>query len=179
MGRLYIREKYLGIKRNAHELPWDILAFLSKKFKSLRKGLVNPSSITGTVKEKDRGEGEFRTFRAGSCLSLFTVPFAMISLISSLRIFCFSRRLSSRSFCIISLCCLAKRVIFAFAFIALSKNSFFWRSRRSISAFGGASSQKRLLRKYYSQCSDKSEITQRKSRNTQNRQRRMISKHWE
>jgi hypothetical protein len=60
VGRLCTREKYLRAKGNAHELFWGISAFLPGEFKNLRKGLVDPFSI-GTVKEKGRGEEEFKT----------------------------------------------------------------------------------------------------------------------
>jgi hypothetical protein len=52
MGRLCTREKYLKIKKNAHELLWGILIFLPGEFKSLKKGLVNFSLSTGIIKEK-------------------------------------------------------------------------------------------------------------------------------
>ena len=120
----------------------------------------------GIVKEEGRGEKKFKVFKIRNYLFPFTVSFAIILSIFNLKMFYFSRRSSSRSFYTISLYYLAKRVIFAFAFIILSKSSFFWRNKRSISALGGASSQKRLLRKHCSQYSDRSEITQRKSRDT-------------
>jgi hypothetical protein len=46
---LCIREKYLEIKKNAHELLYNILTFLSGESKS-----------AGLKKEEDRGEGKFR-----------------------------------------------------------------------------------------------------------------------
>jgi hypothetical protein len=51
--RLYTRGKYLGIKGNAHELPYGILAFLLGEFKSLRKGSVDLSFIIRLIKEED------------------------------------------------------------------------------------------------------------------------------
>ena len=51
MGRLRTREKYLRIKEDAHELLYDILTLLLEKFKS-----------AGLMKEKDRGEKEFKAF---------------------------------------------------------------------------------------------------------------------
>jgi hypothetical protein len=51
VGRLYTREKYLEIKGDAHELPYNTLTLLSREPKS-----------AGLRKEKNRGEGEFRAF---------------------------------------------------------------------------------------------------------------------
>jgi hypothetical protein len=89
MGRLCTREEYLRIKKNAHELPWGTLAFLLGEFKSLRKGLINPSLLVRAIKEKDRGERKFKAFRIKNCLSLskiFTLS-VIISSISNFKIF--------------------------------------------------------------------------------------------
>jgi hypothetical protein len=83
VGRLCTRGKYLGIKENAHELFWGISAFLSEEFKSLKKGSMDLFP-TGIVKEKSRGEGEFKAFRAGNCLFNSN---STISSNSSLRMF--------------------------------------------------------------------------------------------
>jgi hypothetical protein len=106
MGKLYTRGKYLGIKRDTHELFWNISVLLLKEFKNLRKGSVNPFPI-GTVKEKSRDEREFRAFRAGSYL------FDNILSISNLRIFRSSRLPKSRNFFIIVRYYLRRRDIFA------------------------------------------------------------------
>jgi hypothetical protein len=166
VGRLCTRKKYLGIEKNAHELFWGILIFLLGESKSLRKGLIDSFFIVGSIKKEDRGEGEFRVFNkitlliaATTNLSTFTTLFAMISSISSLKMFYFLRRLSLRSFRITNRYYLAKRVAFAFAFIALLNNFFFCRNKRFISASGNANSQNRFARKYCSQYSDISEIT--------------------
>jgi hypothetical protein len=143
----------LGIKRDVHELPYSILTFLSGKLRSV-----------GLRKKENRGERELRAFKVGNCLFSFIVLSAIILSISSLRMFYFLRRLSSRSFRITSRCYLVKRVVFAFASIVLLNNSFFCRSRRSIFASGGVSSQDRFARKYCSQYFDRSEITQRRPR---------------
>jgi hypothetical protein len=50
MGRLRTREKYLKIKKDAHELPCNILTLLLKEPKS-----------AGLMKEKDRDKEEFKT----------------------------------------------------------------------------------------------------------------------
>jgi hypothetical protein len=60
VGRLYTREKYLGIKENAYELFYNTLAFLSGKFKSLRKRSINLSFSTEVIKKINRGEREFK-----------------------------------------------------------------------------------------------------------------------
>jgi hypothetical protein len=58
--RLRAREKYLGIKENAHELPYNTSALLPGKSKNPKKGLVNLSPLTRAIKEADRGEKEFK-----------------------------------------------------------------------------------------------------------------------
>jgi hypothetical protein len=90
VGRLRIRGKYLGIKGNAHELLWDISAFLLGESKSLKKELVDLSLTAGTVKEIDRGEGEFRTSVEKSKERSEISPrpdSSIISLISNFKIF--------------------------------------------------------------------------------------------
>jgi hypothetical protein len=47
--KLYTRGKYLRIKEDAHELPYNILTLLLKKFRS-----------AGLRKKKNRGEEEFK-----------------------------------------------------------------------------------------------------------------------
>jgi len=50
---------------------------------------VNFSLSIGIVKEEGRGEGEFRVFGAGSCLSLFKIfiPSVIILSISNFKMF--------------------------------------------------------------------------------------------
>jgi hypothetical protein len=61
VGRLCTRGKYLGIKRDAHELPYGILTFLLEESKS-----------AGLIKEENRGEGEFRASDKITFLTFFT-----------------------------------------------------------------------------------------------------------
>jgi hypothetical protein len=51
MGRLCIREKYLKIEKDTHELPYGILTLLSEEPRSAE-----------LIKEKNRDEGEFKVF---------------------------------------------------------------------------------------------------------------------
>jgi hypothetical protein len=51
VGRLYTRGKYLGIKKDAYELPCNISTFLPEELRNAE-----------LIKEKDRGEREFRAF---------------------------------------------------------------------------------------------------------------------
>jgi hypothetical protein len=90
VGELCTRGKYLKIKKDAHELPWGISAFLPKKFKSLKKELVDPFLTTGTIKEANRDEGKFRASdkKFGKRLGISPGPdSSIISLISSFKIF--------------------------------------------------------------------------------------------
>jgi hypothetical protein len=100
---LYTREKYLRIKRNAHELFYDILTFLLGKPRS-----------AGLKKKENRGEGEFR---APNKIILFynilDKSLIIILFILSSRIFRFFRLSKSRNFFIIIRYYLRKRVIFA------------------------------------------------------------------
>jgi len=60
MGGLYTRRKYLKIKGDAYELFYNILTFLLKESKN-----------AGLIKEKNRGEKEFRVFDK---ITSFTFP---------------------------------------------------------------------------------------------------------
>jgi hypothetical protein len=83
MGRLRTREEYLKTERNVYELLWNTSAFLSGKSKSLKKGSVNPSFPTGTVKEIDRDEEEFKAFNK----TISSILLAINSSISSFSTF--------------------------------------------------------------------------------------------
>ena len=89
MGRLCIREEYLRIKKNAHELPWDISAFLLEEFKNPKKGLIDLFPLIKIVKEEDRGERKFRAPKIKNYLSLSEIftPLIIISSISNFKIF--------------------------------------------------------------------------------------------
>jgi hypothetical protein len=90
VGRLCTRRKYLRIKKNAYELLWGILTLLLKEFKSLRKGLVDPSFPTRVVKEENRGEGKFRApgEKSGKRSGIFPgLNSSIISLISNFKMF--------------------------------------------------------------------------------------------
>jgi hypothetical protein len=125
MGRLCTRGEYLRTKRNAHELFWDISAFLPGESKSLRKELMDPSPPTETVKEKGRGEGKFRASGAGSCPS----PSDNISSTSNSKMFCASRSPAVRSLANIIRCCFSRRNFRACAskIWAESSRSNLWR----------------------------------------------------
>jgi hypothetical protein len=90
VGRLCTRGKYLRIKKDAHELPYNTSTLLPGKSKNPKKGLVNPSSSTGIVKEADRGEKEFKApdEKSEGKSGIFLGPdSSIISSISSFKIF--------------------------------------------------------------------------------------------
>jgi hypothetical protein len=77
--RLRTRGKYLRIKKDTHELPCDTLTLLPEEPKS-----------AGSIKEENRGEGEFRAPDKKSRERLGISPgpdSSIISLISSFKIF--------------------------------------------------------------------------------------------
>jgi hypothetical protein len=78
MGSLCTREKYLKIKRNAHELSYNTLTFLLRKPRN-----------AGLIKKKDRGEEEFRAPNKITSLISFIEKDSNLTILSNsnLRIF--------------------------------------------------------------------------------------------
>jgi hypothetical protein len=89
MGKLCTRGKYLKIKENVYELFRGTSIFLPGESKSLKKGSVDLSLPIRIVKEKGRGEKEFRAFRIRNCPFFFIKKDSnsIILFSSSLRMF--------------------------------------------------------------------------------------------
>jgi hypothetical protein len=71
--RLCTREKYLKIKKDIHELPYNTLTFLPEKPKN-----------AGLIKKGDRDEKEFRAFNKIISFIFFTGKNSNLIILSNL-----------------------------------------------------------------------------------------------